>query len=107
MNPDRVFVGPPPPEPHPVMPTHLDNPRLQEHLGNLRVLFRMVHPEAQFKPLETIEPVDGVCLQVYLADEEADVPKEIDEYLYQLLDREGLFAYLSLLPLRWAPSEAA
>ena len=107
MTPDRVFAGPPPPEPHPVMPTRLDDPRLQEHLSNLRTLFRTVHPEAQFKSLETIEPVDGVCLQVYLSDGEVGVPKEVDEYLYQLLDREGLFVYLNLLPLRWASPEAA
>ena len=107
MNPNRIFIGPPPSEPHPIIPTRLDDPRVQEHLSNLQMIFSMIHPEAQFKPLETIEPVAGVCLRVYLADEEVDVPKEVDEYLFQLLDREGLFVYLNLLPLRWAPLEAA
>ena len=102
-----IFDGPLPPEPHPIVPTYLDDPQVQEHLANLQELFRRAYPEAQFKAYETEEPVQGVLLTVYLPSEDSAIPDDVEDYLFHLLDRQGLFVYLSKHTLQEAVAQAA
>ncbi len=86
-----IYNDPPPPEPHPIVVTRLDNPRVQEHLTWLKTLIRRSHPNARFNAYEAIEPAEGVYLEVYLSDYQAEVPEAVRDHQYEALDREGVF----------------
>ncbi len=104
---EDVFPAPPPPEPHAIVPTHLDDPRVQEHVANLQTIIRRAFPEVQFAVYEASEPVPGVWLDAYIADDDADLPGIARDYELEVLDREGLSLFIGTLPLRSAPPEAA
>ena len=104
---EDVFPGPPPPEPHAIVPTHLSDPRVQEHVANLRTIIRRAFPEVQFSVYEASEPALGVWLDAYIADNDADLPRLAREYELEVLLREGLSLFTGTLPLRSLPSEAA
>ncbi len=104
---EDVFPGPPPPEPHEIVPTHLSDPRVQEHVANLRTIIRRAFPEVQFSVYEASEPALGVWLNAYVADNDADLPRLAQEYELEVLLREGLSLFAGTLPLRSLPSEAA
>ena len=104
---EDVFPGPPPPEPHEIVPTHLSDPRVQEHVANLRTIIRRAFPEVQFSVYEASEPALGVWLDAYVADNDADLPRLVQEYELEVLLREGLSLFAGTLPLRALPSEAA
>ena len=104
---EDVFPGPPPPEPHEIVPTHLSDPRVQEHVANLRTIIRRAFPEVKFSVYEASEPALGVWLDAYIADDEADLPTLARDYELEVLDREGLSLFVETLPLRPLPSEAA
>lgn len=104
---EDVFPGPPPPEPHEIVPTHLSDPRVQEHVANLRTIIRGAFPEAQFSVYEASEPALGVWLDAYIADNDAELPKLARDYELEVLDREGLSLFIGTLPLRSLASEAA
>ncbi len=104
---EDVFPGPPPPEPHELVPTHLSDPRVQEHVANLRTIIRRAFPEVQFSVYEASEPALGVWLDAYIADNDAELPKLARDYELEVLDREGLSLFIGTLPLRSLPSEAA
>ena len=104
---EDVFPGPPPPEPHEIVPTHLSDPRVQEHVANLRTIIRRAFPEVQFSVYEASEPALGVWLDAYIADNDAELPKLARDYELEVLDREGLSLFIGTLPLRSLPSEAA
>ena len=102
-----IYNDPPPPEPHPIVITHLDSPRVQEHLAWLKTLIRQAHPDARFNAYEATEPAEGVYLEVYLSDNQVELPESVRDHQYEALDREGLSLYLVRQPLRAAPPEAA
>ena len=104
---EDVFPGPPPPEPHTIVPTHLSDPRVQQHVANLRTIIRRAFPEVQFSVYEASEPALGVWLDAYIADDDADLPTLARNYELEVLDREGLSLFVGTLPLRSLPSEAA
>ena len=104
---EDVFPGPPPPEPHEIVPTHLSDPRVQEHVANLRTIISGAFPEVQFSVYEASEPALGVWLDAYIADNDAELPKLARDYELEVLDREGLSLFIGTLPLRSLPSEAA
>lgn len=104
---EDVFPGPPPPEPHELVPTHLSDPRVQEHVANLQTIIRRAFPEVQFSVCEASEPALGVWLDTYIADNDADLPKIVRDYELEVLDREGLSLFVATLPLRSLSSEAA
>lgn len=95
-----------PTEPHPIMPAHLHNPRVQQHLTEFKALIRHCYPEARFTIFEGEDPV-GVYLRVYLADDEVDIPSSVWDHLLDILEREGLAFYIVTSPLQRVPPEAA
>ena len=104
---EDVFPGPLPPEPHEIVPTHLANPRVQEHVANLRTIIRHTFPEVRFSVYEASEPAPGVWLDAYIADDEADLPALARDYELEVLLREGLSLFIGTLPLCSLASEAA
>ena len=104
---EDVFPGPPAPEPHAIVPTHLSDPRVQEHVANLRTIIRRAFPEVQFSVYEASEPALGVWLDAYIADNDAELPTLARDYELEVLDREGLSLFIGTLPLRSLPSAAA
>ena len=104
---EDVFPSPPPPEPHAIVPTHLADPRVQEHIANLQTIICRAFPEAQFAVYEAPEPAPGVYLDTYLADDDADLPGVARDYELEVLLREGLSLFVGTLPIHSLPSEAA